>query len=102
MNTAPGAHPGDTIEEAHMADRYFAHRAMQYGEAYLEQGQVVELAGLDNDAKWVATGALIPVSAQTQVVSCAVCGQAFSKQKLLKRHNKRVHVPQEYAAYATA
>lgn len=83
-----------------MADRYFAYRAMQYSDdLYLEQGQVMQLAGLKKDAKLVAGGLLVPLQAQIEVVTCVTCGHEFTKQKHLKAHIKRAHTSQEPHAF---
>ena len=84
-----------------MADRYFAYRAMQYSDdLYLEQGQVMQLAGLKNDAKLVSTGLLVPLRAQATVMTCTACGREYTKQKHLNSHIKRAHMQPEPTASA--
>jgi hypothetical protein len=75
-------------------DLYYARRPFGYtDDLYVDQGQVVELAGAINDEKLTRLGYFekLPEEQRDVLVTCGECGQRFLSPHFRDRHGDRQH-----------
>lgn len=83
-----------------MSQKYFARRPFGYAGRDLDRGQVVPLAGAQNDEKLVRLGYFQALEEGQGVVQCGHCHAQFIDHRTLQahgndRHRARVLTPHE-------
>jgi hypothetical protein len=74
--------------------RVRCNRRMEYGQDFVDQGQVFELEGQAHDRKLLEMRYLTPVAKESKTFTCKACPRVFISQVDLGLHERRWHSPE--------